>query len=312
VTRPGLLAELAECNPHRASPPVPTAADMLAVIEDMAPPSAARRVARPRYRACAALAVTLIAVAAVAGAVWQASVGSNGFVDVTAAAYAATSPGARVLEASYEARTYASGRRVETLVQTVWLDTASSRARELIELSDADRRQTIDRISQPGWITTWSSTDPRVMLRERSTVRYDTAASWSIGGLQVPGLGGVQLFRALYRAHKLRLAGRSASGQWRLESELMKTAGGPALKLIALVDPHSFLPRTQELVEVGPANQQSVLARVRMLAYGTPPPGSVRTFDLAVQHPKAKVRVRHDSSPSFEPLIRHRASRRDG
>ena len=307
MTRSGLLAELAKRNPHPAAPPVPSAADMLAVVEDMEPPSAARRVATVHSRA-RGVAVVLTAVAAVAGAVWQASVASNGSLDVAAAAYAATSPGARVLEASYEARTYASGRRAETLVQTVWLDTANSRARELIELSGADSKQAIDRVSQPGWITTWSSTDPRVMLRERSTLRYDTAASWSVGGLQVPGLGGVQLFRALYAAHKLRLAGRRDSGPWRLESEPMKTGGGPVLKLIALVDPHSFLPRTQELVHIGPANQESVLARVRMLTYGTLPSGSVRMFDLAEQHPKAKVRLRHDSSPTFERFSRNRAS----
>jgi hypothetical protein len=305
VTRSRLIAELGEQNPRRDLPMVPAAADMLELVRDLAQPNVGSpRIARTSHRRRALIAL-LVPVAAVA--IWLANLGSNTSLNVIAAAYAATSPGVGALEMTYEARSHIDGHS-QILIQTTWLDSATGRARERVRLSGGHGWETVDRVRVRGWNTTWSSGDPGVLVREHSTVRYDIGTSWSIGGLQVAGIGGVQLFRSLYRAGRLRLAGRDAAGNWTLEST-PTGAGGKRVKLVVSVDPHTFIPRSQELITVA-AEHPAVLARARMLTYDELAASSiVSTFDLSFQHPHAKIVTRRGAYPVFVRLGHRRPKR---
>ncbi|HWD10606.1 MAG TPA: hypothetical protein VG366_02095, partial [Solirubrobacteraceae bacterium] len=134
-------------------------------------------------------------------------------------------------------------------------------------------------------------------------VPYDVATSWSMGGLEVSGFGGVRLFRSLYEAGRVRLAGRDASGNWKLESKPTASVDGTRAKLVATVDPHRFLPHTQELIDTEPGRHAAVLARARMLDYQQIVASAAKTwFDAQAQHPHARIVTRSGSFPAFQAL----------
>lgn len=300
MTRLPTINELSALNPRHTSPAPPAVVDMLALVEDLEPAvtSSTPRRLRPRI----VIAAAFLALAGIVA--WATSAGSPTSVNVLAASYAASVPERGPMLTSYETFTYHAGRS-QTVLQSNWIDPTQRRAREQVSLPGPTGELTTERTREPGWIETWSSSDPGVVLRERSTLPYNTPASWSVGGLQVPDLAGTQLFRSLYQAGHLRLVGKASSGQWKLQSTTTQTvAHGTPVRLVGYVEPRTFILRHQELRAFTPAGHSHVLAASTLLANRSlhPGAGTDRLFELTAAHPRARLITQPGTGPHIEPL----------
>ncbi len=298
MTRLPTIDELTALNPRPVPPTPPAAADMLALVEDLDPAGIQLAPRPPRSRVIVAAALMVLAGAVV----WATSLGSTTPVNVLAATYAASAPQRGAMLITYETFTHRAGRP-ETVLQNDWVDPVEHRTREQLRLPVPTGALTIERTREPGWIATWSSNEPGVVLRERSTLPYDTPASWSFGGLQVPDLAGTQLFRSLYHAGHLRLVGKASSGQWKLQATVTQAAHRVRVLLVAYVEPGTFVLRHQELRAVTPEGRSTVLAASTLLADRSLRPGEAtgRLFELTSTHPNARLVIHPGTGPHIEP-----------
>jgi len=335
------LARLSAANPVSAPPAVESAERLRRLIDDERPsevasgqPDRRRRVA-PRV-----LSVSLLAVG-VAAVVALLATGSSGpGVNIAAGAYAATSPGSGIVEAEFVVRSYHEGRLVATLRQREWVDAATDQRRELVRIDGAPAgRRTSgaprgvrpvhavqDRVEAPGLIENWTSGSEAHMIHRMRT-SGDLQISGAIEGIRLDGVEGIKLYRRLYREGAMRLVGRERVGGrllWKLESHLP-----PALareihtRLIVLVDPKTFLPVREiehPVAEVGSSEHGPRrwlrLGRVEsdLVVYRHIPAGKAATelFDLAAQHPGARVVTSPGIAGRFRSLHPRRAHKPDG
>jgi hypothetical protein len=236
-----------------------------------------------------------LATLVAAGALVFLGAGKQG-VDVIAAAYAATSPRGAASEAVFQTT---AGTR--TFRQQVWTDPALHSSRESIRSSNGTSTVEIDRSIHEGWMETWiSDNHPREIQRERTSLGA-VQGSWLFEGLQLGGLGGVTLMRDLLRAGRIRVAGRSSTGQWRLETP-PTVIGANRARLTVVIDAHSFLPQTQTLVDLGPNDTTTVRARSKLVSYRRMPAHGLAAtvFSLARQHPNSRVVTRSGTFPKFQ------------
>jgi hypothetical protein len=285
------MRELEHADPVPRSADVPEISVILAQVGGS--PARVRPVRRLRHRWLASGGALAMVVAA--GVLVFLGGGKQG-VDVVAAAYAATSPRGAASEAVFQTT---AGTR--TFRQQVWADPALHSSRELIRSSDGASTVEIDRSIHGGWMETWfSDNHPREVQRERTSLGA-VQGSWLFEGLQLGGLGGVTLMRDLLRAGRIHVAGRSSTGQWRLESPPTMFDGNRA-RLTVVVDAHSFLPQTQTLVDLGPKDTTTVRVRSKLVSYRRiPAHGLAATvFSVAHQHPKSRVVTRSGTFPKFQ------------
>jgi hypothetical protein len=140
----------------------------------------------------------------------------------------------------------------------------------------------------------------------------------AFGGIPLIGIEGIKVFRQLYLRGGMALVGRERhEGRllWKLESRpiLYANANGRRLalethtKLIVLVDPKTFLPVTERQIDIAlpghPTVVESDLLSYRHYAGGQ---SEGRLFDLAAQHPGARVHTSTAGLPRFVPLRKKR------
>jgi hypothetical protein len=132
----------------------------------------------------------------------------------------------------------------------------------------------------------------------------------AFGGISLSGVEGIALFRQLYRRGGMALLGReqqAGRSLWKLESRPFSYSNGRKLgvamhtRLIVLVDPKTFLPITESQIDIALPGHPAVVES-NLLSYGryagTESEG--RLFDLASQHPGARVRA--VGPPEFRSL----------
>jgi hypothetical protein len=299
------MAALAASNPITGPVAVPLPGDMLQRVRTETahqPFSAAlprRSGTRLRLLVCGSLAAVLAVFL-----LTQLLGTSRSRLDVAAAAYAATSPGTGVIESIFETRAQVGGREL-VFAQHQWLDASTSQAREQITYSGAGKSQITDRASRPGSQETWSNAAGENVVR-RERVRYTPQASWGFAGLQLEGVGGVTFFRRLYREGKMHLVGHVHSDGvelWKLESSSTTVDERPHTRLVALVDPGTFLPSRQTLLDVSdPAHPRTLASSVLVAYRHRPATDAASVFDLRAQYPTAQFVTRAGIFPKFRPL----------
>lgn len=125
---PDIIDTLSALNPVRTPPTVERVERVLATIDEERRHSAQEtRRTRARGRGIAAGAAVLVAACAVGLVLAGGSSGPG--VDVAAAAYQATSPGAGVLEADFVDHLFQRGRLVAVVSRREWIDASQGRRR---------------------------------------------------------------------------------------------------------------------------------------------------------------------------------------
>lgn len=125
---PDIIDTLAALDPVRTPPTVESVERVLATIHEQRRPSAQEtRRTRARGRGIAAGAAVLIAACALGLVLAGGSSGPG--VDVAAAAYQASSPGAGVLEADFVDHLFERGRLVAVVSRREWIDTSQGSRR---------------------------------------------------------------------------------------------------------------------------------------------------------------------------------------
>ncbi len=305
-----LMAALAATNPVTELPAVPPAAHIHERVAGTPPTTAPARAAghAPKHLNRLAFAGPLCAALAV-GVLILLMGSSQPRLDVLASAYAATSPTAGVLEAVFQSTTRTGGEDT-TFEQHEWVDTQTHQIRELITKSSvAGGTEITDRVSSPGIVESWSNAyEPSVIRRELTTYTPRSTA-WGFGGLQLEGLGGTDLFRALYRAGKIQVVGRiDLHGEqlWKLQSSTTTIAGRPHTRLVVLLDPHTFLPSSQILLNVSNPRRLEVLTTSRLSTYRhlrtAVNSNSNTLFNLSAQHSGTTLHTRAGRFPVFRSL----------
>jgi len=256
--------------------------------------------------------------------------GSGGAgVNVAAAAYAATSPGSGIVEAVFVAHSFDSAEPA-VLRQQEWLDASSEQRRELNTLEEAGSppaRQVTDWVFSPHVTEEWApgSATGRGQLARKDVPRGQwaqiivrlqhenrtLAQHIAFAGIGMSGVEGIDLYRDLYRKGWMRIAGRVSKGArllWRLESRggvgRPGSSGVVHTKLVVLVDPVSFLPVRETLLDVARPGRPRVLVVSELVRYRriAVTPGTLKLFDLAVQHPSARVVIGKLRVPRFVAL----------
>lgn len=322
------MTRLAAANPVLDQPAVESPERLRRLIEDDAPAldvgerrSGSSTMGKGlRLRRRALVAVALCAAASVAG-VMLASGSSGPGVNVAAAAYAATSPRPGIVEAVFVARVFRGAEAGGTLRQREWLDSAKGLRREQDSTTGpyGDTREThvLESVLAPRRWETWSSgreANAITLVRVHRDMEFDM----QFNGIALDGLEGIKLYRQLYRLGGMTLIGRERHvGRllWKLESRTIghARADGRALsiqathtRLIVLVDPKTFLPVSERQVDVAlpgrPTIVESNLISYRNIVGGEP---ATKLFDLAAQHPSARVHTSTVGSPKFVPLHKH-------
>lgn len=304
------MARLAAANPVPHMPPVESAERLRRLIEDEAP---ALDLGDPRYerlptrgsrmRRRALVAVPLCVAASVAGIVLSSGSSGPG-VNVAAAAYAAISPQRGIVEAVFIARVFRGSQAGGTLRQREWNDSTAGLRREQDTTTGpyGDTREThvLESVSAPTRWETWSAgSEANVVTRVR--VSRGARMNMAFGGISLSGVEGMGLFRQLYRLGGMVLVGREHyEGRllWKLESRLFADANGRKVavathtRLIVLVDPKTFLPVIERQVDTALPGHPTVVES-KLLSYGryAGMESEGRLFDLASQHPSARVRT---------------------
>jgi hypothetical protein len=259
-----------------------------------------------RMRRRALIAATLCIAASAAGVLLTSGSSGPG-VNVAAAAYAATSPRSGVLEAVFLTRVFRGSQAGGTLRQHEWLDSAKRLWRERDSTTgphgDTSETHVLEFVSAPGRWEVWSSGREANLVTRAMAPGY-TKVSIAFGGISLTGVEGIKLYRQLYRKGLMALVGRELhQGRllWKLESRPIGSAdaNGRMLavsethtRLIVLVDPKTFLPVIERQIDIAlpahPTTAESDLLSYRHYVGGESE-GSL--FDLAAQHPHARVRT---------------------
>jgi hypothetical protein len=299
-----LMAGLAAANPVSEPPTVPTAARIRETWPhegtQAAEPAAGRTQTRRNLLPLAgslAAALTVAAVVLLVGA-------SRPQINVLASAYAATSPAPGIIEAVFQSTTRVDGRD-ETFRQQEWVDATTHQVRELNTKTTATTGSEVnDRVSNPGVVESWSNAyEPGVVRRELTTYTPRSTA-WGFGGLQLEALGGTALFRDLYRAGQVRLVGRvvlNGKQLWKLRSASTTVDGRPHTELIVLLDPRTFLPTRQSLLNVSEPRRPEVLTTSQLISYRQlhAAASGNTIFNLTAQHPGTAPHTRAGHFPIF-------------
>jgi hypothetical protein len=315
------MTRLVAANPVLDPPDVESPERLRRLIEDAAPaPELGERssggspkVRGSRLRRYALVAAPVCVAASVVGVVLTSGSSGPG-VNVAAAAYAATSPRAGIVEAVFFARVLEGSQAGGTLRQREWNEAKTGRRRMQDSTTGpyGDTREThvLEMVFSPGLWETWSTGGANAITRLRG--RVDLKIDMQFDGIALDGLEGIKLFRQLYRLGGMRLVGRERhAGRllWKLESRTIghSYADGRMLaikathtKLIVLVDPKTFLPVSERQIDVAlprhPTIVESNLVSYRTVEGGEP---ASKLFDLTAQHPGARVHTSRIARPRF-------------
>ncbi|MGH2878190.1 MAG: hypothetical protein ACRDK4_01090 [Solirubrobacteraceae bacterium] len=277
--------------------------------------------AKPRSRVprrSRALAALPLLAAAIVALVLLSSGASNPTLNVAAAAYAATTAPSGVVESTFLTRVYRGAGAGEAFHQRQWLQGATGRRRELNALSDptsqSDPYEVNDWVFAPRRWENWSAGTHanvihRVLLRAHAP---DLKVHFAFGGIGIYGAEGIALYRRLYRAGAIRLVGKQGyQGRqlWKLENHSAELERASHTRFVVLVDPHNFLPILVRQLDIRLPTHPTIVESA-MLSYRVLPNGAAgeKLFDLAAQHPAARVLTRTSSGPHFR--TQHRPARR--
>ncbi len=232
----------------------------------------------------------------------------------------------------------ASPSSPETLRQREWLDGATGQRRELDTIDAPHAKppfeQASDAVFGPHVTEEWTEPGGSGAVRVKHLPASDLAQRVvriqaqlhraiehiAFAGIALDGVEGIDLFRHLYRMGWMRLVGRVQHGSerlWKLESRPLGRSGETVrarrmvrtrerTRLIVLVDPRSFLPVAEMQLDVSDPAHPYLVVESRLVSYRrlATDAATLRLFDLAAQHPRARV-IR-----SREDLPRFRAARR--
>ncbi len=265
---------------------------------------------------------------AVGAAMLVATVGlllSNGAsspgLNIAAAAYAATSSGSGVLEARFVDSMFLAHGRVVTSHHREWIDASTGMRRVqrtlpwLVIRRHAGRQPdaVFELASSPGWLETWDSTAGKLSaihrIRYPAVVRTPVGAPYPAprGAAQEPA--GIATYRRLYRERSLRLVGRERrDGRllWKFEGDdafafhSSHAKPVPIMAVVVLVDPRTYLPVVQRMVNLLPGHRRQVQQESDLLGYRHLPGGasSEALLKLTAQHPRAHVETESPTTPT--------------
>ena len=321
------MTRLAAANPLLDPPAVESPERLRRLIEDDAPilefgePLRGGSTAKgSRMHRRALVVLPLCVLASVLGVVLSSGSSGPG-VNVAAAAYAATSPGAGLVEAVFMTRVLRGKQAGGTLLQREWNDAAAGLRRDRDSTTgpygDTHETHVLEIVDAPGRFEMWSAGREANTIA-RVTESGDRKFNMAFYGISMAGVEGIKLYRKAYREGFIRLVGRSRyDGRllWKLEtprgrvdpvgSQISHTS------LVVLVDPKTFLPvsvRQKDLELRGhPVVVESNLVSYRHAGGGE---SEGKLFDLAAQHPDARVRTSADPARSLRRYERRRASKR--
>jgi hypothetical protein len=303
------MARLAAANPVLDPPAVESPERLRCLIEDDAAtlelgehrdgssPTGGGSRSRRRVLVVASLCLA----ASVVGVVLSSGSSGPG-VNVAAAAYAATSPKPGIVEATFVTRIERGIQAGSTLRWQEWDDAGMGLRRERLTFVEAlgQKREThlSESASAPGRRETWSRGRLEVSTIVRRKVPRELTTRMAFGGITLEGVEGIALYRRLYRDGLMRLVGherRDSRLLWKLESRPASyDANGRRVaihtRLVVLVDPKTFLPIVERLIDVAlpghPTLLESDLLSYRQLPAGA---GHSKLFKLTAQHPNARV-----------------------
>jgi hypothetical protein len=312
------MARLAAANPVLDPPAVESPERLRRLIEDDAPMPdiGERRDARSpmgkgsRMRRRALVAVPICVAASVAGVVLSSGSSGPG-VNVAAAAYAATSPQPGIVEAVFVTHIERGVQAGSILRQREWDDAGRGLRRERVTFTEAHggKRETnlSESASAPGRRETWYRGRLEVSTIVRTKLPRDMTIRMAFGGITLEGVEGIALYRKLYSDGLMRLVGRErrdGRSLWKLESRPASyDANGRRVaihtRLVVLVDPKTFLPIVERQIDVALPGHPTLLES-DLLSYRRLPlsEGHGKLFDLAAQHPSARV-VTRSTVPEF-------------
>jgi hypothetical protein len=283
------------------------------------------RRARVRARALAGVAsiacVSVVVVALLAG-----SPGSG--TNVLAAVYAATAPKPGIVEAVTLTRTFGGPGHGSVARLREWSEASSASRRGMTTFTGSRFRSgtaQVDVVYKPREWEVWGNAHG-VRLISQATDREPNVVHrirWS--GPSQPGdehlgfLGGglvgvewAQLFHTLDSMGQMRVVGRERhAGRllWKLEASPAQAAARARedhTQFVVLVDPHTFLPVYTRLINLAPPGHPTVYES-EQLSYRTLPATAAneKLFDLALQHPQARVVNQTFTRPTPSPARRH-------
>lgn len=313
TTTDDTVALLAAANPVLELPAAEPPERLLRLIEEEghAVGGARRRTAGRLIRPLAAVGTAMLV--ATVGLLISNGASSPG-LNIAAAAYAATSSGSGVLEARFVDRTFlAQGRVVMTSHHREWVDASTEMRRERRTLPGRSHRPShivYELASSPGWLEAWTSGEMNVIHRVRYRSRPASAGEPQLassgGAAQTPA--GIETYRRLYRDGAIRLVGHERRGGrllWKLEGVVGFTRTSaraklvPFLAAVVLVDPHTYLPVVQRIVNLLPGHRRQVQEESQLLSYRRLP-GSAASgalLKLTAQHPGARIVSENPPAP---------------
>lgn len=295
------MARLAAANPVPCLPDVESSERMLRFVEGDGHRNTIGSHPRRRLRVGRALVLAFLAGSVGVASLILTDGSTNPGVNVAAAAYAATSPKSGVVEAVFVAHDHRGDESGATLWQREWIDESGQRRRErntVIEpLARGGASYVDETVSTPGRLETWSDRKAGDQIRRVRTA-LDFKVHMAFGGMAMGGIEGIEMFRKLYRKGLMRLAGRErhdGRSLWKLESRpVIYDANGVRrvvnTGLVVLVDPHTFQPVSERLVEhIG--HLAPTIVECDLVSYRSLPAAEAgaKLFDLAAWHPGASV-----------------------
>ncbi len=329
-----VMARLARANPVPELPSVPAPEGLRHLLEDEDAgqgrqredrrdhhdaPSASPR--RPRVRNRALVVVTSIACVSV-GVVLLLAGSSGSGSNVLAAVYAATAPKPGIVEAVTLTRTFGGAAHADVARLREWSEASTGRRRGMTSFTGSRFRASAAQIDVVYKLREWElwgnargvkllsqsiDGEPNVVDRIRwsgSFAPNDEHLGFLGGGLV--GAEWARLFRTLYSKGQMRVVGRERhAGRllWKLEASPARAAARARedhTQFVVLVDPHTFLPVYTRLINLAlpghPTEYESEQLSYRVLPSTT---ANEQLFDLAVQHPDARVVTQAGPSPAL-------------
>lgn len=297
------MTRLAHANPVLDPPAVESPERLRRLIEDDTPMPdlGERRDARSpmgkgsRMRRRALVAVPICVAASAVGVVLSSGSSGPG-VNVAAAAYAATSPKSGIVEATFITHIERGIQAGSIMRQREWDDSGMGLRRERVtftEVHDGKRGTHVsESASAPGHLETWYRGHLEVSPVPR--VKAPLKLRMIFGELNLDGVQGIALYRALYREGLMRLVGherRNGLSLWKLESHVASfDANGRKfpihMRLVVLVDPKTFLPIVERVVDAALPGHPTALES-DLLSYRRLPSGqsAANLLSVAAQHP---------------------------
>ena len=312
-----VMERLARANPVTEPPqvaPLPSIDQLIEQDSDaLAPPRKATGAGgRPPRRRLAAASV--FAAAACAAALLALAGSSDRSVNVLAEVYAATAPRGGIVESVTVMRMFGGPGHSTRDELREWAEQASERRRGLTGVRSLDGPAPpaqADKVYSPTVWEAWASPGGLAGIRPlggrspRPNVVYryvwaagHTPESKSMGflGSSIVGSQFTAFYRQLYASGGWRVAGHERRGGkllWRLEetpAQAQRRAREDHTRFYVLVDPTSFLPVYERLIQLTPAGPRTA-RESELVSYRTLPstPQNDGVFDLPVQHRGARV-----------------------